>query len=274
MSVTQKEKADRFRALHDGTHTFVMPNPWDVASARILAGLGFEALATSSAASACVLGRRDGGLTRDEALAHAGMIVNATDLPVSADLERGFGDAPETVAETVRFAADAGLVGCTIEDTTGNQDRPLYDFSLAVERIAAAAEAARSLSFPFILTARAHNLMYAHPSLDQTIKRLQAFEQAGADVLFAPGIPNLNAVGIVCSALSKPVNFMVGIKGRSFSVAELGAAGVKRISLATSLYRAAMSGFLEAASEVKNSGQFLFVERCVSTQELLSMMGI
>ena len=251
-----------------------MPNPWDVASARILAGLGFEALATSSAASACVLGRRDGGLTRDEALAHARMIVNATDLPVSADLERGFGDAPETVAETIRFAADAGLVGCTIEDTTGNQDKPLYDFSLAVERIAAAAEAARGLSFPFIMTARAHNLVYANPSLDETIKRLQAFERAGADVLFAPGIPNINAVRIVCSALSKPVNFMVGIKGRSFSVSELGAAGVKRISLATSLYRAAMSGFLEAASEVKNSGQFLFVERCVSTQELLSMMGI
>jgi len=202
------------------------------------------------------------------------MIVNATDLPVSADLERGFGDAPETVAETIRFAADAGLVGCTIEDTTGNQDKPLYDFSLAVERIAAAAEAARGLSFPFIMTARAHNLVYANPSLDETIKRLQAFERAGADVLFAPGIPNINAVRVVCSALSKPVNFMVGIKGRSFSVSELGAAGVKRISLATSLYRAAMSGFLEAASEVKNSGQFLFVERCVSTQELLSMMGI
>jgi 2-methylisocitrate lyase-like PEP mutase family enzyme len=274
MSITQKEKAARFRALHDGPGAFVIPNPWDVASARILDGLGFEALATSSAASACALGRRDGGLTRDEALAHARTIVNATDLPVSADLERGFGDAAEIVAQTIRLAADAGVVGCTIEDTTGNQDRPLYDFSLAVERIAAAAQVARALGFPFILTARAHNLMYAKPSLDATIKRLQAFEGAGADVLFAPGLPDLNAVRAVCTAVSKPVNFMVGIQGKSFSFAELAEAGVKRISLATSLYRAAMTGFLEAASEVKNSGQFRFLERCVNTTELVKLMRI
>jgi 2-methylisocitrate lyase-like PEP mutase family enzyme len=274
MSVAQNEKAARFRVLHDGPGIFVIPNPWDVASARILAGVGFEALATSSAASACVLGRRDGGLTRDEALAHARMIVNATDLPVSADLERGFGDAPEIVAETIRLAADTGLVGCTIEDTTGNNDRPLYDFNLAVERIAAAAQAARALNFPFVLTARAHNLVYANPSLDETIKRLQAFERAGADVLFAPGLPDLDAVRATCTALSKPVNFMVGIKGKSFTVAELASAGVKRISLATSLYRAAMTGFLEAVSEVRNSGQFLFLDHCASTQELLNMMRI
>jgi 2-methylisocitrate lyase-like PEP mutase family enzyme len=274
MSVAQNEKAARFRVLHDGPCIFVIPNPWDVASARILAGVGFEALATSSAASACVLGRRDGGLTRDEALAHARMIGNATDLPVSADLERGFGDAPEIVAETIRLAADAGLVGCTIEDTTGNNDRPLYDFNLAVERIAAAAQAARALNFPFVLTARAHNLVYANPSLDETIKRLQAFERAGADVLFAPGLPDLDAVRATCTALSKPVNFMVGIKGKSFTVAELASAGVKRISLATSLYRAAMTGFLEAVSEVRNSGQFLFLDHCASTQELLNMMRI
>jgi 2-methylisocitrate lyase-like PEP mutase family enzyme len=200
------------------------------------------------------------------------LIVDATDLPVSADLENGFGDAPQLVAETIRLAADAGLVGCTIEDTTGNQDRPLYDSSLAVERIAAAAQAAHALSIPFILTARAHNLMYANSSLDETIKRLQAFEGAAANVLFAPGLPDLSAVRAVCTAVSKPVNFVVGIKGKSFSVAELTEARLKRISLATSLYRAAMSGFLEAASEVKNSGQFLFVERCASTQELLNMM--
>jgi 2-methylisocitrate lyase-like PEP mutase family enzyme len=272
MSVTHHEKATRFRALHDRPGAFVIPNPWDVGSARILAGLGFEALATSSAASACALGRRDGELSRDEALAHAGLIVNATDLPVSADLERGFGDAPHIVAETIRLAAAAGLVGCTIEDTTGNPDRPLYDFSLAVERIAAAAQEARALPFPFILTARAHNLMYANPSLDETIKRLQAFERAGADVLFAPGLPDLNAVRAVCAAVSKPVNFMAGIKGKSFSVAELADAGVKRISLATSLYRAAMTGFLEAASEVKNSGEFRFLDRCVATSDLLKMM--
>jgi 2-methylisocitrate lyase-like PEP mutase family enzyme len=274
MNITQKEKAARFSALHERPGVFITPNPWDVASAQILAGFGFEALATSSAASACAVGKRDGEMTRYEALAHAHMIVNATDLPVSADLERGFGEAPETIAETIRLAAEAGLVGCTIEDTTGHPDKPLYDFGLAVERIAAGAQAARALGFPFVLTARAHNLMYASPSLDETIKRLQAFEQAGADVLFAPGIPDLHAVRAMCSALSKPVNFMVGIKGKSFSVAELADAGVKRISLATSLYRAAMTGFLEAISEVKNSGQFLFVERCVSTQDLLNKMRV
>lgn len=274
MSVTQKEKAARFRALHDGPNAFLIPNPWDVASARILAGLGFEALATSSAASACSLGRRDGGLTRDEALEHARTIVKATDLPVSADLESGFGEAPETVAETIRLAADAGLAGCTIEDATGDPERPLYDFSLAVERIDAAAQAARALSLPFVLTARAHNLLYANPNLDETIKRLQAFEGAGADVLFAPGLPDLDAVRAVCTALSKPVNFMVGIKGKSFSMAELAAAGVKRISLATSLYRAAMTGFVDAISEVKNSGRFHFLDRCASTQDLLNMMRI
>jgi 2-methylisocitrate lyase-like PEP mutase family enzyme len=274
MSVSQEQKAVRFHALHERPGAFIIPNPWDVASARILAGFGFEALATSSAASACAMGKRDGELTRDEALAHARMIVNATDLPVSADLERGFGDAPETVAETVRLGADAGLAGCTIEDTTGRQDKPLYDLGLAIERIAAGAQAARSLRIPFVLTARAHNLMYPNPNLDETIKRLQAFERAGADVLFAPGIPDLHAVREICAALSKPVNFMVGIKGKSFPVAELARAGVKRISLATSLYRAAMTGFLEAVSEVTNSGHFLFVERCVSTQDLLNTMRV
>jgi 2-methylisocitrate lyase-like PEP mutase family enzyme len=191
MSVTQSSKAARFRALHDGPGTFVIPNPWDVGSARILEGFGFQALATSSAASACAIGKRDGGLTRDEALAHARLIVNATDLPVSADLEKGFGDVPGMVAETIRLAAETGLVGCTIEDTTGNPDKPLYDFGLAVERISAAAEAARALAFPFVVTARAHNLMFANPSLDETIRRLQAFERAGADVLFAPGLPDI-----------------------------------------------------------------------------------
>ena len=272
MSISQREKATRFRALHDGPNAFVIPNPWDVASALILRGLGFEALATSSAASACAMGRRDGELTRDEAISHVRQIVNATDLPVSADLERGYGDAPEVVAETVRLAATAGLTGCTIEDTTGNPQKPLYDFGLAVERIGAAAQAAHALDFPFLVTARAHNLMYENPSLDETIKRLQAFEQAGADVLFAPGLADLNAVRAVCAAVSKPVNFMVGIKGKSFSVSDLAAAGVKRISLATSLYRAAMTGFLEAASEVKTSGEFGFLDRCASTFELTGLM--
>jgi len=274
MSATQNEKAARFRTLHDGPGAFVIPNPWDVGSARILAGLGFQALATSSAASATAIGRRDHGLTRDEALEHSRLIVDATELPVSADLENGFGDAPEVVAETIRLAAGVGLVGCTIEDATGNQDNPLYDFPLAVERIAAAAEAARALPFSFILAARAHNLLFASPSLDDTISRLQAFEKAGADVLFAPGLPSLAAVRTVCAALSKPVNFMVGIKGKSFSVAELAAAGIRRISLATSLYRAAMTGLLDAAREVKDTGQFSFLDRSVTTPELNKLMRI
>src|ERR1051326_663865 len=274
MGLTQSEKANRFRALHDGPGAFVIPNPWDIASARLLAGLGFQALATSSAASATALGKKDGELTRDEALAHARLIVSATGLPVSADLEKGFGDAPEVVAETVRLAAEAGLVGCTIEDATGNPDKPLYDFSLAVERIAAAAEAARALPFPFMLTARAHNFIYAGPSVEDTINRLQAFEKAGAAVLFAPGLPDLASVRMVCAALSKPFNFMVGIMGKSFSVSELAAAGVRRISLATSLYRAAMTGLLDAAREVQEKGQFSFLDRSVTTPELTQLMRI
>jgi 2-methylisocitrate lyase-like PEP mutase family enzyme len=274
MSISQNEKAARFQKLHQGPGAFLIPNPWDVASARILTGLGFQALATSSAASACAMGRKDGGLTRDEALAHARVIVDATELPVSADLEKGFGDAPEIVAETIGLAADAGLVGCTIEDTTGNPDAPLYDLSLAVERIAAAAEAARKLPFPFMLAARSHNLLFDAPSLDETINRLQAFERAGANVLFAPGLPDIAAVRTVCAAVSKPFNFMAGIKRKSFSVDELAAAGVRRISLATSLYRAAMTGFLDAIYEVRDSGQFGFLDRSVTTPELIKLMGI
>jgi 2-methylisocitrate lyase-like PEP mutase family enzyme len=274
MNVSQTEKADRFRALHHGSGAFLIPNPWDIGSARILAGLDFKALATSSAASASVIGRKDHELTRDESLAHVRSIVDATDLPVSADFGKGFGDEPEVVAETIRLAAQAGLVGCTIEDSTGNQDRPLYDFSLAVERIAAAAGAARALQFPFMLTARAHNFLYPAATIDDTIARLQAFEKAGAEVLFAPGLPDLASVRQVCAAVSKPVNFMVGIKGKSFSVRELEAAGVKRISFATSFYRAAMTGLLNAVREAKDKGQFNFLDQCVTTAELNQLMQL
>src|SRR5216684_10500 len=225
MAVTQSDKATRFRALHQGPGAFLIPNPWDAGSARILAGLGFEALATSSGASAGILGRRDGKVTREEALAHARAIVGATDLPVSADLEKGFGDAPAVAAETIRLAAEVGLVGGSIEDASGDKDKPLYDLSLAAERVAAAVQAARALPFPFPLTAWAENFLRGNPNLDDTIKRLQAFEKAGADVLFAPGLPDLEAVRAVCAAVSKPFNFMVGIKGKSFTVAELTAKG-------------------------------------------------
>ena len=261
MPASQQEKALRFRALHEGPDAFLIANAWDAGSARILAGLGFAALATSSGASAGVLGRRDGKVTRDEALAHCRAIVGATDLPVSADLEKGFGDAPADAARTILMAAQAGLVGGSIEDATGDPGQPLYPMSQAVERVAAAVEAARSLQFPFTLTARSENFLRGNPSLDDTIARLQAFEKAGADVLFAPGLPDLAAVRAVCGAVSKPVNFMVGIKGKSFTFQELQAAGVRRVSLATSLYRAAMTGLFEAAREVKEQGTFTYLDR-------------
>lgn len=271
---TQEQKALHFRALHQGPNAFIIPNPWDPISARIMAGLGFKALATSSAASAAASGKRDGGLTRDEALAHARTIVEATDLPVSADLEKGFGDSPATIAETVRLASQVGLVGCTIEDSTGNPEKPLFEFSVAVERIAAAAEAKHSVPFPFTLTARAHNFLYPKPSLDETIQRLQAFEKAGADVLFAPGLPDLESIRTVCGAISKPFNFMVGIKGKSFSVSALAAAGVRRISLATSPYRAAMTGLVETMRQIQETGNFDVVDRILTTAELNQLMGI
>src|SRR5213594_711739 len=215
MATSQNEKATRFRALHEGPSAFLIPNPWDAGSARILAGLGFQALATSSGAQAGILGRRDGQVARDEALAHARAIVGAVDLPVSADLEKGFGDAPSVAAETIRLAAGVGLVGGSIEDATGNKDKPLYDIGQATERVAAAVQAARALPFPFALTARTESFLRGNPDLDDTIRRLQAFEKAGADVLFAPGLPDLAAVRTVCAALSRPFNFMAGIKGRS-----------------------------------------------------------
>ena len=269
---TQKEKAERFRALHLGPRAFVIPNPWDGGSARALAGLGFQALATSSGACAGTFGRRDGRVTRDEALAHAKLICGATDLPVAADLEKGFGDAPADAAETIRLAAGAGLVGGSIEDATGNKDKPLFDLNHAAERVAAAVEAARRHPFPFTLTARSENFLRGNPDLDDTIRRLQAFEKAGADVLFAPGLPDLAAVKQVCGALKKPFNFMVGIRGKSFSVAELEAAGVRRISLATSLYRAAMSNMLAAATEVKEQGTFGYLDRSVTTPDFYTYL--
>lgn len=272
MAVNQADKAMKFRALHERPGAFVIPNPWDGGSARILAGLGFEALATSSGAKAGVLGKRDGRVTREESLANARMIVEATDLPVAADLEKGFGDGPDATAETIRQAAAVGLVGGSIEDATGNKEAPLYDLETAAVRVKAAVQAARSLPIPFVLTARAEGFIRGRPDLDDVIRRLQAYEAAGADVLFAPGLPDLEAVKKVCSTLKKPFNFMVGIKGKSFTKAELEAAGVKRISLATSLYRAAMTALLEAAKEVKEKGTFGYLDQSLSTPDLNAFM--
>jgi 2-methylisocitrate lyase-like PEP mutase family enzyme len=262
----QIERAQRFRALHV-TGTFVIANCWDGGSARILSGLGFPALATSSGASAGTLGRLDGDLSLNEALTQARTICASTSLPVSADLEKGFGDSPEAAAKAITLAAETGLVGGSIEDATGRKDAPIFDPGLATERIAAAAEAARKLPFPFTLTARAENYLHGRPDLDDTLKRLQAFERAGADVLFAPGLPDLATVRTVCSAVRKPVNFMVGIRGKSFSVAELAQAGVRRISLAGTLYRAAMTGLAEAAREVRETGTFGYLDRSMSGAE-------
>jgi len=272
VATSQSAKARRFWTLHQTPGTFVIANAWDGGSARILAGLGFEALATSSGAAAAVLGRQDGSISRDDALAQARVMCEATDLPVSADLENGFSDAPADLADTIRRAAAAGLVGGSIEDAARDRKRSLYDLDLATARVAAAVEAARALPFPFMVTARSENFLRGNPDLDDTIRRLRAFEQAGADVLFAPGLPDLDAVRAVCAAVSKPVNFMVGIRGKSFSVAELAAAGVKRISLAASLYRAAMAGLLAAAREVKESGTMTYLERALAAEELRAFL--
>jgi 2-methylisocitrate lyase-like PEP mutase family enzyme len=236
----------------------------------MLAALGFEALATSSSASANTRGYRDYGVTRDEALAMAGQIVDATELPVSADFENGFGDSPEIVAETVRLAAGIGLAGCSIEDARG--DRLPYDLPLATERVAAAVQAARALPFPFVLTARAENFVRGKPDLDDTIKRCQAFAAAGADVVFAPGIPTLEGVRALCSAVSVPVNVVGYMQNGTLSVADLAAAGVKRISLATGLYRAAMTGLRDAAHELRARGTFTFAARAIQGAELNTFM--
>jgi 2-methylisocitrate lyase-like PEP mutase family enzyme len=266
--MTQAKKAAKFEALHQRTGAFLIPNPWDAGSARVLGGLGFEAFATSSGAAAAALGRRDGKLKRDEALSSARAIVEATDLPVSADLENGFGHRPEEVSEIIRLAAQAGLVGCSIEDSSGDPANPLYEISLATERISAAVEQARALSFPFTLTARAENFVRGKPDLDDAIKRLQAYAKAGADVVFAPALPDLVSVRAVCAAVNKPVNFMAGIRGKSFPVAQLIDAGVKRISFASSLYRAAMTGLIKAASEARQKGTFEYLDHTMTTAEL------
>ena len=257
-----------FRALHEAPGAFVIPNPWDVGTARILAAMGFRALATTSAGLAFSWGVPDGRLSCAAALDHCREIVGATPLPVSADLERGFGDSPESVAETVRAAAEAGLAGCSIEDHTGRRDDPIYDFGLAVERIAAGAEACRSLPHGFVLTARCENLLWGRTDLDDTIRRLQAFEKAGADVLYAPGLRDLETIRTVCGALTKPVNVVMGLSGATFSVAELAEAGVKRISVGSALARLAYGAVVKAAREIAAQGTFGFSDDAMGFAEI------
>jgi 2-methylisocitrate lyase-like PEP mutase family enzyme len=263
--VTQADKAKTFQALHARPGAFVIPNPWDAGTARILTYLGFEALTTTSAGLAFVLGRRDGdgSVTRDDALANAKAIVDATHLPVAADLENGYGDAPEAAVETIRLAASVGLVGASIEDATGDPHNPIYELAHAAERVAAAAEAAHALPFPFMFVARAENFLHGKPDLDDTIRRLQAFEAAGADVLYAPGLTKADHIRAVCASVKKPVNVIMGLKGASFSVSDLAALGVKRISVGSALSRAALGAFIRAAKEIQEQGTFTFADRAL-----------
>nr|WP_229582623.1 isocitrate lyase/phosphoenolpyruvate mutase family protein [Paracoccus sp. S-4012] len=259
--------------MHARAGAFVIPNPWDAGSARLLASLGFEALATTSAGYAFSKGKLDSpaDLERDEILANAAEIAGATSLPVSADLGNGFGAAPETCAETIRLACGIGLVGGSIEDATGDADAPIHDLPRAVERVHAAVEAARGL--PFLLTARAENFLWDRPDLDDTIRRLQAFSAAGADVLYAPGLPDIDAIRTVCAAVDKPVNVVMGLKGPSYSVAELADAGVRRISVGGSFARAALGALMRAAEEVKAKGSFTFAADALPGSVIASVMS-
>lgn len=263
-----KEPGKVFRALHEQSGAFVMPNPWDIGSARILAALGFKALATTSAGMAHSLGMPDGAVSREMALAHCRDIVSATPLPVSADLEKGFGDAPEIVFETITAAAAAGLAGCSIEDYTGNHEAPIFDATLAVERIEAAREACRQLPEEFVLTARCENLLWGRTDLNEVIDRLQAYETAGADVLYAPGLRDLGAIRDVCAAVSKPVNVVMEMQGTTFNVPELADAGVKRVSLGSALAVLAYGSLIAAAREMAENGTFNFLDDILEFAEI------
>lgn len=261
-------KGKAFRAFHAQEGAFVIPNPWDIGTARILAAMGYKALATTSAGMAFALGVREGRVSRSATLAHCRAIVSATDLPVSADLEKGFGDSPESVAETIRAAAETGLAGGSIEDHTNNRDRPIFELGLAVDRIRAAAETCRNLSQDFVLTARCENFLWGRHDLDDTIKRLQAFGEAGADVLYAPGLHDLETIRTVCAAVDRPVNVVMGMPGATFGVEDLARVGVKRISVGSALARAAFGAFVRGAREMATSGTFRFSQDAIGFSEL------
>jgi len=270
--VTRSQKYAAFRALHDRPGAFVIPNPWNAGTARILHALGFEALATTSAGYAFSVGRRDSaaGLSRAEILSNAKEIVDATELPVSADLEDGFGRSPDDCATTIRLASEIGLAGGSIEDATGDPNDPIYELHLAVERVAAAAKAAHDCQF--VLTARAENFLWSRPDLDDTIRRLQLFVEAGADVVYAPGLASLEAIRTVCASVSKPVNVVMGLKGAAFSVEQLASVGVKRISVGGSFARAALGAFVRAAREVKDKGTFTYATEAISHADVSAYM--
>ena len=271
---TQAEKGTAFRELHHRDRAFIIPNPWDAGTARLLEHLGFEALASTSAGYAFSVGKLDGEVDRDEMIKHVGDLAAATDLPVSADLENGYADTPETAGETIRLAADVGCVGGSIEDVTsrGGEVR-IYDVGFAAERVAAAVEATRGLDFTFTLTARAENYIAGNPDLTDTIKRLQAFQEAGADVLFAPGITNPDDIRAVISSVDRPVNVIMGLQGVTLTVDELSALGVKRISVGSALTRAAYGAFLRAAEEMKAQGTFNFSGDAVGYKDITAMLA-
>jgi 2-methylisocitrate lyase-like PEP mutase family enzyme len=269
----QSEKGRVFRGLHERAGAFIIPNPWDVGSARMLAYLGFEALATTSAGFAFSAGKKDNTVSRDPVINHISAIASATDLPVSADLENGFGDAPEVAAETIRLAAGAGAVGGSIEDATGRPDNPIYDLEHAKDRVRAAVEAARSLPFTFTLTGRAENYLHGRPDLKDTIMRLQAYEEAGADVLYAPGLSSKEDIAAVVSSVDRPVNVVMGLRGVQLDLSTLTKMGVKRISVGSSLCRTALGAFLRAAREMREQGTFAFAKDAASMQEISAMLS-
>lgn len=269
---TQAEKGETFRNLHSRNHAFIIPNPWDIGSARILAHFGFEALASTSMGYAFSIGRRDNSVGRAGILEHIAAIAAATDLPVSADLENGFGDSPREAAETIKLAAETGIVGGSIEDATGREEDPIYPLHHAVARVQAAVEAARSLPFTFTLTARAENYLHGRPDLQDTIARLQAYQEAGADVLYAPGLASKEDIAAVVSSVDRPVNVVMGLRGVQLSLAELSQLGVKRVSVGSSLARTAMGALLRAVREMREQGTFDYAKEAANSHELAAMM--
>jgi 2-methylisocitrate lyase-like PEP mutase family enzyme len=270
---TQADKGRMFRALHAREGAFIIPNPWDIGTARLLAKLGFEALATTSMGYAFSNGQRDNTVSREATMAYASAIAAATHLPVSADLENGFGDTPEAAAETIRLAAAAGVVGGSIEDSTGRPDDPIYEMNLATERVRAAAKAAQALPFSFTLTARAENYLHGRPDIGDTIRRLQAYQEAGADVLYAPGLATREDIAAVVSSVDRPVNVVMGLSGVQLSLSELTAIGVKRVSVGSALCRVALGAFLRAAREMRDHGTFTFAGEAVSSKEITGMFS-